>query len=80
MARVNEAAADRRGTAAATQVREALQCGAALTRVEACERYGITGSTFRWVIKRLRDDGAPLEFELVEGGRGNVAKRWRMLA
>ena len=79
MGRVNEAAADRRGTAA-SQVREALQRGAALTRVEACERYGITGSTFRWVIKRLRDDGATLEFELVEGGRGSVAKRWRMIA
>ena len=55
----------------------ALMSGEAFTRVEACERFGITGATFRWIIKSLRDAGAPLAFEVVKGGRGSVAKRWR---
>lgn len=57
-------------------LRQALERGAALTRLEACERFGITGSTFRWVIKSMRDQGIEFEVELVSGTRGSTIKRW----
>jgi len=71
--------ATERATTATASFRAALEAGDALTRHEACERFGITGATFRWAIKRMLDDGVPLEFELVAGRRGSSSlKRWRI--
>lgn len=60
------------------QLRDALASGEAFTRLEAERRFGITGSTFRWAIKNLREQGVQLEFEEVLGRRGSTLKRWRM--
>ena len=65
-------------SSATAAFRSALESGEALTRLEACERFGITGATFRWAIKRMLDDGVPLEYDLVEGRRGSSLKRWRI--
>lgn len=67
-----------RGLTATAAFRAALDAGEALTRHEACERFGITGATFRWVIKGMLDAGVPLEFDLVKGRRGSSLKRWRI--
>lgn len=64
----------------ADQVRQALANGDAFTRIEACERFGISGSTFRWLIRSLLDSGAALEFEEVPGRRGSVQRRWKLAA
>lgn len=58
--------------------RAALEAGEALTRHEACERFGITGATFRWAIKSMLENGVPLEYDLVDGRRGSSLKRWRI--
>jgi hypothetical protein len=63
---------------ATARLRDALGRGEALTRLEACERFGMTGATFRWAIQSFMHDGDRLEFELVEGRRGTSAKRWRL--
>jgi hypothetical protein len=58
-------------------LRHALLRGEALTRTEACDRFGMTGSTFRWVIKSLRDDGVKLRFDVEVGPRNSSVRRWR---
>ena len=60
------------------EIKQALVDGEALTRVDACERFGITGSTFRWVIKSMREAGVSLEFAEVPGRRGTVQREWRV--
>lgn len=60
------------------QLHQALTRGESFTRVEACERFGITGSTFRWAIKTFRERGAQLQFETEPGRRRSIAKRWRL--
>jgi hypothetical protein len=58
--------------------RGALEKGGSFTRVEACSRFGFTGSTFRWAISTLANSGLELEFDLEPGGRGNKCKRWHL--
>jgi len=60
------------------QLREAMARGEAFTRLEACERFRITGSTFRWAIKSMRDSGQVLDFKEVPGRRGSVLRQWRL--
>lgn len=61
------------------QLRDALASGEAFTRLEAIERFGISGSTFRWAIRSLCDEGVPLVYDEVPGRRGSALKRWRIL-
>lgn len=60
------------------RIRRALLSGEALTRPEACERFGITGSTFQWLIKQMRDEGIPIEFDVVRGNRNAPTRRWKV--
>ena len=59
-------------------LRAELLAGKAFTRPEACERFGISGSTFRWTIKSMREAGVPLVYEEVVGARNNPTRRWRV--
>ncbi len=61
------------------QLREAMARGEAFTRLEACDRFGITGSTFRWAIKSMREAGQELDYVEVPGRRGSTLKRWRLV-
>lgn len=58
------------------QLRNALLGGEALTRIEACDRFGITGSTFRWVIRAMKKDGIELDFTEERGRRNAPTRRW----
>lgn len=58
------------------RLREALLGGRALTRQEAQAEFGISGSTFRWAIERMRNDGVPLDYEVELGHRQSHVKRW----
>ena len=61
-----------------TQLRTALLRGEALTRPEACERFGVSGSTFRWLIRAMQEKGVKLIY-VEERGRRNVkVRRWRV--
>lgn len=60
------------------ELRNALLGGEAITRPEACERFGITGSTFRWLIRTMRTDGVELIYEEERGLRNVPTRRWRV--
>lgn len=59
------------------QLRAALEDGESFTRIEACDRFGMSGATFRWAI-RMRDAGMPLEYEEVRGARNALTRRWKL--
>lgn len=61
------------------RLRLALLEGESFTRIEACERFSISGSTFQWVIKSLRDSGATVEYEELPGRRGTTQRRWSLI-
>lgn len=63
---------------ATLRLRDALLAGERFTRLEACEKFGITGSTFRWTIKRMRDSGIGLAYDEVSGKRNASTRRWRV--
>ena len=58
------------------RLRSELLAGRSYTRTEASEEFGITGSTFRWVIKSMKDQGVQLTFVEEPGRRGTKLKRW----
>lgn len=60
------------------QLRAALLQGEALTRPEACERFGISGSTFRWLIRAMQQEGVKLSYEEERGGRNVKVRRWKV--
>lgn len=60
------------------QLRTALLRGEAFTRPEACERYEITGSTFRWLLRSMRADGVTLSYDEERGRRNAPTRRWKV--
>jgi hypothetical protein len=65
---------------ATKQLRTAFLEGCAFTRPSACDKFNITGSTFRWVVKQMRAEGIPLVYEEVRGRRNASTRRWRVEA
>lgn len=59
-------------------LRRALLDGEAITRPEACERFGITGSTFRWLIRSMQSDGVKLSYREEPGTRNVPTRRWKV--
>lgn len=59
-------------------LRQALLRGRSITRQEAQLEFGITGSTFRWVIERMLAEGFALEYEIEIGHRQSQVRRWSM--
>ena len=60
------------------QLRAALLSGEAFTRPEACERFGLSGSTFRWLIRAMKESGVNLSYEEERGRRNVKVRRWRV--
>lgn len=57
----------------------ALESGEKLTRPEACERFGITGATFRWTIQKLQAEGMKLAYKTERGQRNAIVRRWHLV-
>jgi len=60
------------------QLRAALLRGETFTRPEACERFEINGSTFRWLLRSMRADGVTLSYEEERGRRNAPTRRWKV--
>ncbi len=60
------------------QLRTVLLQGQALMRPEACERFGLSGSSFQWLIRAIRENGVKLIYEEERGCRNVKVRRWRM--
>lgn len=60
------------------RLRVALLRGETFTRPEACERFEISGSTFRWLLQSMRADGVTLTYEEERGRRNAPTRRWKV--
>ena len=61
---------------ATNKLRNALASGESFTRPEACDRFGISGSTFRWVIRDMQKKGIAVNYVVERGRRNAPTRRW----
>lgn len=60
------------------RLRTALLAGDEYTRIEACEAFGISDSTFRWAVREMRAAGIAVTYREVRGRRNALTRRWRV--